>query len=218
MTNRLLAVVALAGAFTAAGCGLVGNEGERQAAVVKAILPRLPQRDGAGRGPEPGGAAASTPWRRDAETWEKAIRKLRAGLMPPADGGPTLDREKRDALVAYLENEIDRARRDAPPGPGASPAEPHRIHERDPRSAGPQYRRHEVPAGGRLQPRVRQHGRYADHVAGADGGVPVGRRQDQPSGHRHRDRARRSPCSTRRTTPRRTPTSKGCRSARAAAC
>ena len=43
----------------------------------------------------------------DAETWEKVIRKLRAGLMPPADGGPTLDREARDALVAWMENEID---------------------------------------------------------------------------------------------------------------
>ena len=54
----------------------------------------------------------------DAETWEKAIRKLRAGLMPPADGGPTLDPEVRDELVAFLENEIDRNAESYLPPPG----------------------------------------------------------------------------------------------------
>jgi hypothetical protein len=42
----------------------------------------------------------------DAETWEQVISKLRAGLMPPGDG-PQLDRATRDALVAFVESEID---------------------------------------------------------------------------------------------------------------
>ena len=109
--------------------------------------------------------------------------------MPPADGGPTL--ERRDARRARgLAGERDRqARRAAPPGPGPPPAEPHRIHERDPRSARAQHRRGDVPARRRLEPRLRQHGRHADDVAGADGGVSVGGRQDQPARARHRDRA-----------------------------
>ena len=42
----------------------------------------------------------------DAETWEKAIRKLRAGLMPPA-GMPRPDRAALDAFRASLEKSID---------------------------------------------------------------------------------------------------------------
>src|SRR5437660_10001734 len=42
----------------------------------------------------------------DAETWEKAIRKLRAGLMPPA-GMPRPDRAAVDAFRSSLEKSID---------------------------------------------------------------------------------------------------------------
>src|SRR5437868_12830538 len=44
----------------------------------------------------------------DAETWEKAIRKLRAGLMPPA-GMPRPDRAALEAFRSSLEASIDRA-------------------------------------------------------------------------------------------------------------
>ena len=50
----------------------------------------------------------------DAETWEKVIRKLRAGMMPPPDS----DRPEADtyaALTEWLEAEIDR---NAPLNPG----------------------------------------------------------------------------------------------------
>jgi hypothetical protein len=54
----------------------------------------------------------------DPETWEKVIRKLRAGMMPPADGGPRPEAEARLALAAWLEHEIDQAAAAAPnPGP-----------------------------------------------------------------------------------------------------
>ena len=43
-----------------------------------------------------------------AETWEKAIRKLRVGMMPPP-GMPRPARAQLDGLAAYLETALDRA-------------------------------------------------------------------------------------------------------------
>jgi mono/diheme cytochrome c family protein len=51
-----------------------------------------------------------------AETWERVIRKLRAGMMPPA-GSPRPDKAVTDGLATWLESEIDRAAaRDPHPG------------------------------------------------------------------------------------------------------
>ncbi len=44
----------------------------------------------------------------EAETWEKVIRKLRGGMMPPP-GEPRADENTTDAFVAWLENTIDTA-------------------------------------------------------------------------------------------------------------
>ena len=115
MNTRLLGAVSLAGAL-AAGCGMVGNEGERQAAVVHGIC-----LDCHNAAEAVGGlnlesrdldAVAA-----DAETWEKAILKLRSGLMPPPDG-PELDPEARSELVAWLEDEIDSHAETHLPAPG----------------------------------------------------------------------------------------------------
>src|SRR6185436_3408765 len=43
-----------------------------------------------------------------AETWEKVIRKIRGGQMPPA-GMPRPPQAALDALVAHLETSIDKA-------------------------------------------------------------------------------------------------------------
>ena len=43
----------------------------------------------------------------DAETWEKVIRKLRAGAMPPV-GRPRPDQQTTDAFVEALESQLDR--------------------------------------------------------------------------------------------------------------
>jgi mono/diheme cytochrome c family protein len=51
-----------------------------------------------------------------AETWEKVIRKVRAGMMPPA-GMPRPDAATLNAFVAHLESSIDRAAA-ASPRPG----------------------------------------------------------------------------------------------------
>jgi hypothetical protein len=114
--TRALVATALAGVL-ASGCGLVGNEGERQAAVVNANCldchNATEQVAGLNFEAHSFDAVAA-----DAETWEKVIRKLRAGLMPPADGGPMLERETREELVAWLENEIDTHAEPHLPAPG----------------------------------------------------------------------------------------------------
>ncbi len=53
---------------------------------------------------------------RDAETWEKVVRKLRSGMMPP-QGSPHPDDATRSGLISYLTTELDRASA-ANPNPG----------------------------------------------------------------------------------------------------
>src|SRR6266849_3637921 len=43
-----------------------------------------------------------------AETWEKVVRKLRSGTMPPA-GVPRPPQAAYDSVATYLETELDRA-------------------------------------------------------------------------------------------------------------
>ncbi|HEY5665139.1 MAG TPA: DUF1592 domain-containing protein [Gammaproteobacteria bacterium] len=50
----------------------------------------------------------------DAEAWESVVRKLRTGMMPPADE-PRPARDDLDALAAELESRLDLADRDRPP-------------------------------------------------------------------------------------------------------
>ena len=54
---------------------------------------------------------------RDPQTWEKVVRKVRTGMMPPS-GAPRPDRATLDAFAASIESTIDRAARTAP-NPGA---------------------------------------------------------------------------------------------------
>ncbi len=61
------------------------------------------------------------------ETWEKVIRKVRAGMMPPA-GAPRPDRATLDAFAASLETQLDRASA-AHPNPGATAL--HRLNRNE---------------------------------------------------------------------------------------
>src|SRR5687767_3253656 len=61
---------------------------------------------------------------RDAETWEKAVRKVRAGLMPPA-GAKRPERAALDAFAASIETAIDRTAA-VNPNPGRVPL--HRMN------------------------------------------------------------------------------------------
>src|SRR5262245_59900815 len=54
----------------------------------------------------------------DAEVWEKALRKLRGGMMPP-QGMPRPAQANIDALMSFLETSIDRVAL-AKPNPGRS--------------------------------------------------------------------------------------------------
>ena len=54
--------------------------------------------------------------RNHAEVWERALRKLRAGAMPP-DGAPRPDAAAYQSLVTYLETELDTLAA-AAPNPG----------------------------------------------------------------------------------------------------
>jgi mono/diheme cytochrome c family protein len=60
----------------------------------------------------------------NAAMWEKVIRKLRAGAMPPA-GAPRPEAATHTALVSYLEGTLDRAAADRP-NPGRQ--SPHRLN------------------------------------------------------------------------------------------
>jgi hypothetical protein len=53
----------------------------------------------------------------DPQSWEKVVRKLRTGMMPPA-GAPRPDRATLDRLAASVETSLDRAAA-ASPNPGA---------------------------------------------------------------------------------------------------
>ena len=66
-----------------------------------------------------------------AEVWEAVIRKLRTGAMPPA-GRPRPDRATYDAVVAWLETELDRAAR-LDPDPGRPTL--HRLNRTEYRNA-----------------------------------------------------------------------------------
>src|SRR5579864_5790280 len=59
-----------------------------------------------------------------AETWEKAVRKLRVGAMPP-QGMPRPEAAALDGLASYLETELDRAYSTSP-NPGR--ASVHRLN------------------------------------------------------------------------------------------
>src|SRR5262245_54236028 len=52
----------------------------------------------------------------DAELWEKVLRKMRGGLMPPP-GAPRPDEVSKRNLLSWLETQLDRAAA-ANPNPG----------------------------------------------------------------------------------------------------
>lgn len=60
----------------------------------------------------------------NAEAWEKVVRKIRAGMMPPA-GAPRPDRQALDAFAGAVEGALDRAAA-LNPNPGRAPL--HRMN------------------------------------------------------------------------------------------
>jgi hypothetical protein len=69
----------------------------------------------------------------EAATWERVVRKLAAGMMPPHDGGPRPSVAESTAVLAWLEGELDRAAAEAP-NPGRTVAF-HRLNRSEYRNA-----------------------------------------------------------------------------------
>ena len=102
--------------------------------------------------------------------WEKAIRKVRTGMMPPA-GAKRPDQAHWRSFTTALEASLDRASA-APPNPG-TPAL-HRLNRTEyanvrARHSGARHRCHQAVAPGRHDARVRQHRRCAHDFAHAVG-------------------------------------------------
>jgi len=104
VNTRLLGAAALVGAV-AAGCGGIGNEVDRHQTVIASNCLDCHNAIDL-EGDLNLEALSLDAVASEAETWERVISKLRAGLMPPGDG-PRLDRDDRSDLVAFLEHEID---------------------------------------------------------------------------------------------------------------
>ncbi len=159
--------------------------------------------------------------REQRRVWEKVVRKLRAGVMPP-QGARRPDDATLQALIASLETSLDqRCGGAAEPGPAAAAsAQPRRVRERDPGSAGARRRCGLAAAARRFGLRLRQHLRRARRVAVAAGALSR-RRPRRISAARRRRSVDARRAATRiafRRICRRTSTSTGCRSARSAAC
>jgi hypothetical protein len=94
-----------------------------------------------------------------AETWEKVVRKLRAGMMPPA-GMPRPDAPVLESMVSFMENELDRsaAANLIPPGM-------HRLNRTEYTNAIRDVLALEVDAAKFLPPDDSTHG--FDNIAGA---------------------------------------------------
>ena len=155
-----------------------------------------------------------------AEVWEKVIRKVRGGLMPPV-GMPRPDKAALAGLAVVPRN-VDRQggggasrRRDGPCFIASIAAE-YGNAIRDLLAL-------DVDVTSLLPPDDEAYGfdniaRRPGRVAGADGALPLGGVEDQqPGGRRSEDHGRRRKRSASAAICRRTITSRACRSARAAA-
>jgi hypothetical protein len=68
-----------------------------------------------------------------AEIWERVVRKLEAGMMPPRDGGPRPKPQETEAVLAWLESELDGVAA-AAPNPGRT-VPFHRLNRSEYRNA-----------------------------------------------------------------------------------
>jgi hypothetical protein len=66
-------------------------------------------------------------------TWERVVRKLAAGMMPPHDGGPRPTAEETAGVLSWLEDELDRAAAKSP-NPGRT-VPFHRLNRSEYRNA-----------------------------------------------------------------------------------
>ena len=116
-----------------------------------------------------------------AETWEKVVKKIRTGMMPPS-GARRPERAALDRFASELESRLDRAvdANAALADAGAASTESHRVRQRDSRSAGARRQRQHAAAGRWIERGLRQPRRGAGRVTVADSGLRLGGDEDQP--------------------------------------
>ena len=103
----------------------------------------------------------------NAETWEKVIRKVRVGMMPP-NGRPRPDQATSQGLVSWLESTLDRAAAEKP-----NPGRPlvHRLNRTEYANAIRDLLALEIDASSMLPPDDSGYG--FDNIADALGVSPV---------------------------------------------
>ena len=153
---------------------------------------------------------------KDPEVWEKVVRKLRAGMMPPS-GLPRPKAANYEAMISWLETELDRHAVTHLPPPGL-----HRLNRTEYGNVIRDLLALDVDPAKFLPSDDSTRG--FDNIAGdvvslarAARRLRYRRREDQPPGDRRCDRALALHLSRALRTLRRTITSKVCRSGRVAA-
>lgn len=116
MKRRLSMLVGLVGAVAAVTFSQQPAAAEQQAALVKQYCVGCHSNAAKTGGLTLEGLDARHP-EAAPEVWERVIRKVRVGMMPP-QGVPKPTDQQRTALVAFLESELDRAEA-AKPNPGS---------------------------------------------------------------------------------------------------
>jgi hypothetical protein len=149
---------------------------------------------------------------KDADKWELIVRKLRAGMMPP----PPLRRPEPavfESMIAFLENELDRTATPFMPPPGL-----HRLNRTEYANMLRDVLSLEIDPAQYLPSDDSTSG--FDNIAGALGlsSTLVEAYVSAAQKISRLASRRRWSSIARLKTPRRTTTSKGCRSARAAGC
>ena len=97
----------------------------------------------------------------DAKTWEQVVRKMRAGVMPPA-GVKRADKAAHEQFLAWVEGELDRAARERP-NPGRTEAF-HRLNRTEYKNAVRDLLDLDVDVTGWLPPDDASYG--FDNIAG----------------------------------------------------
>ena len=109
-----------------------------------------------------------------AEIWEKAVRKIHGGTMPPL-GMPRPDQASLDAFVSSLETSLDRAAISRPE-PGRAPL--HRLNRTEYQNAIRDLLALDIDVGlaasrRRREQRIRQHRRRSESLAVTAGTISV---------------------------------------------
>ena len=124
----------------------------------------------------------------DAETWEKVVKKIRTGMMPPS-GARRPERTALDGFATNLEQRLDKA---ADPNAALVTPALHRLNRTEYANAIRDLLALDVDvnvaaAGRWFEPGIRQSCRSARRVAVADSGLRLSGDEDQPAGGRRQD-------------------------------